>query len=270
MMDSCITFKIDQREGKLKGPLVEKIDTLGLGVTVILDNLDCGDFVIEYAGDVIVAFERKTWNDLLASIKDGRYRIQKDKMLGCIGKDKMMYILEGGTDWTGKGTGLFLEVDRKSVISSVINTQLRDGIRVVNTKGLDDTCEFLIQVLMRVAKEPSMYAKVNGVEGGGKDNALMATKEDYIAKHKVSSAEDLFFFQMTQVPGISAKTAATFVKEFGTMKGLYERMMATEEEQRLGVLRSLTIEEKGKKRRINSKVAESVMKYMFADIGSKR
>jgi ERCC4-type nuclease len=260
-----ITFKIDQREGKLKGPLVERIDALGLGVTVVLDNLECGDFVIEYDGVVVVTFERKTWKDLLSSIKDGRYRIQKDKMLGCVGKDKMMYILEGGSDWTGKGTGLFLEVDRKSVISSVINTQLRDGIRVVGTKGLDDTCEFLIQVLIRVVKEPSRYVKVTGVEGG---DIVVATKEDYIAKHKVSSAEDLFFFQMTQVPGISAKTAATFVKEFGTMKGFYTRMLVVEEEQRLGALRSLTIEENGKKRRINSKVAESVMKYMFADLGS--
>jgi 5'-3' exonuclease len=107
--------------------------------------------------------------------------------------------------------------------------------------------------------------KVTGVEGG---DIVVATKEDYIAKHKVSSAEDLFFFQMTQVPGISAKTAATFVKEFGTMKGFYTRMLVVEEEQRLGALRSLTIEENGKKRRINSKVAESVMKYMFADLGS--
>jgi ERCC4-type nuclease len=172
-----------------------------------------------------------------------------------------MYILEGSTEWTGKGTGLFLEVDRKSVISSVINTQLRDGIRIVSTHGLDDTCEFLIQVLMRVAKEPSKY--VNIVDGIS--NTLVATKEDYIAKHKVSSAKDLFFFQMTQVPGISAKTAATFVKEFGTMKGFYERMSVVEEEQRLGVLMSLTIEENGKKRRINRKVAESIVNYMFSD-----
>lgn len=258
-MDSSITFKIDQREGKLKNLLAERIEALGLGVTVVLDNLDCGDFVIEYGENVIVAFERKTWKDLLASIKDGRYRIQKDKMLGCIGKDKMMYILEGSTDWTGKGTGLFLDVDRKSVITSVINTQLRDGIRMVTTKGLDDTCEFLIQVLTRVAKEPNIYINVINI------NESCANKEDYITKHKVSCAEDLFFFQMTQVPGISAKTAATFVKEFGTMRQFYEQMLAVEDKQRLSLLKSLTIEENGKKRRINSKVAENVMKYMFTD-----
>ena len=252
-----LTFKIDQREGKLKGPLLERVDQLALGINVVFDNLDCGDFIIEHDGDVVVAFERKTWKDLLASIKDGRYRVQKDKMLGCIGRDKMMYIIEGATDWTGNGTGLYLDVDRKSVISSVINTQIRDGIRVVSTKGLDDTCEFLIQVLARIAKEPSKYVK-NQDSG---ENA--ATKDDYIAKHKVNSADDLFFYQMTQVPGISAKTAAAFVKEFGTMKGFYDRLLGIGEGERLGVLKGVTIEDNGKKRRINGKVVEIIMKYMF-------
>jgi ERCC4-type nuclease len=255
-----IVFKIDQREGKLKGPLVDRIKMSGYldDVDIILDNLDCGDFVIEYGGDVVIAFERKTWKDLLASIKDGRYRVQKEKMLGCIGKDKIMYIMEGATDWTGNGTGLYLDVDKKSVISSVINTQLRDGIRVVTTKGLEDTCEYLLQVLRRVVKEPGKYI----VNGGGRLSEV-ATKEDYIVKHKVNSAQDLFLYQMTQVPGISAKTAMAFVKEFGTMKGFYECMMAVEEDERLGLLKDVMIEEAGKKRRISSKVAESVVRYML-------
>jgi ERCC4-type nuclease len=258
-----LVFKIDQREGKLKGVLVERIEALKLGVSVVLDNLNCGDFVIEYGGEVVIAFERKTWKDLLASIKDSRYRIQKDKMIGCIGKDKVMYILEGATDWSGNGSGLYLDVDKKSVISSVINTQLRDGIRVANTKGLDDTCEFLIQVLMRIVKDPTKYVKVaNVLEGGHTDN-IVSTKEDYIVKHKINSAEDLFFFQMTQVPGISAKTAAAFVKEFGTMKAFYERLVGINNEEKLSLLKEVIIEENGKKRRINSKVAESVVKYML-------
>jgi ERCC4-type nuclease len=258
-----LVFKIDQREGKLKGILVDRIETLGLGVSLVLDNLVCGDFVIEYGGEVVVAFERKTWKDLLASIKDSRYRSQKDKMLGCIGKDKIMYILEGATDWTGNGSGLYLDVDKKSVISSVINTQLRDGIRLVSTKGIDDTCEYLIQVLMRIVKEPSKYMKVVGVVEGGANDSGVATKEDYIVKHKINSAEDLFFFQMTQVPGISAKTATAFVKEFGTMKSFYERLVGINENEKLSLLKEVIIEENGKKRRINSKVAESVVKYML-------
>jgi ERCC4-type nuclease len=259
-----LVFKIDQREGKLKGILVERIETLGLGVSVVLDNLDCGDFVIEYGGEVVVAFERKTWKDFLASIRDGRYRIQKDKMLGCIGKDKIMYILEGATDWTGNGSGLYLDVDKKSVISSVINTQLRDGIRLVSTKGIDDTCEYLIQVLMRMVKEPSKYMKVaDGVEGGTTTDGAVATKEDYISKHKVNSAQDLFFYQMTQVPGISAKTAAAFVKEFGTMKNFYQRIVSINDDDKLLMLKGVMIEENGKKRRINSKVADNVLKYML-------
>lgn len=259
-----LVFKIDQREGKLKGILVDRIETLGLGVSLVLDNLDCGDFVIEYGGEVIVAFERKTWKDFLASIKDGRYRIQKDKMLGCIGKDKIMYILEGATDWSGNGSGLYLDVDKKSVISSVINTQLRDGIRLVSTKGIDDTCEYLIQVLMRIVKEPSKYMKVTGgVEGGATTDGVVATKEDYISKHKVNSAQDLFFYQMTQVPGISAKTAAAFVKEFGTMKNFYERIVGINEDEKRLLLKAVMIEDNGKKRRINSKVADTVINYMF-------
>ncbi len=256
-----VVFKIDQREGKLKTALTERIESLPyLGnVKVVLDNLECGDFIIEYNDKIIVAFERKSWKDLLASIKDGRYRLQKDKMLSCIGREKIKYILEGASDWTGKGSGVYLDTDKKSVISSVINTQIRDGIHVMNTNGLDDTCEYLIQVLTRVSKEPTKYVK-EIIEG---QPVNVATKEDYITKHKINSAQDLFLYQMTQVPGISAKTAMAFVKEFDTMKGFYKEMNSVPEEDMLTRLKNIVIEDNGKKRRINSKVAENIAKYMF-------
>jgi ERCC4-type nuclease len=259
-MNSKIVFKIDQREGKLKGMLAEAIQQDCIqGVQVILENLECADFIIEYDKEVVVAFERKTWKDLLASIKDGRYRIQKDKMLECIGRDKILYILEGANDWQGNGTGIYNTIDKKSVISSVINTQIRDGIRVVNTKSLDDTCVFLLHVIQRIAKDPHKYMKNNDVD----NQPTHATKEDYICKHKVNSPNDMFFYQMTQVPGISSKTAMAFVNEFGTMKGMYETMSHLNQEEKLVRLTSITTDDNGKKRRINSKVGENVLKYMF-------
>jgi ERCC4-type nuclease len=152
--------------------------------------------------------------------------------------------------------GLYSDVDKKSVLTSVINTQLRDGIRVGYTKSIEDTCEFLLQVIQRIAKDPSIYLNVDALEGG-------ATKEDYISKPKVGTAQDLFFFQMTQVPGISAKTAMAFVKEFENMKSFYQQMSQMEDSEKLARLKSIVLEDNGKKRRINSKVAECVLQYMF-------
>lgn len=61
------------------------------------ERLEVGDYAIVYADAVVAIFERKTWRDLAASIKNNRNESQKEKMLalreatGCT----VFYIIEG-------------------------------------------------------------------------------------------------------------------------------------------------------------------------------
>ena len=77
-MDYIIKF--DNREKDL----IKLLETKGYDV--VLENLDLGDiqFVDLISKEIIIIIERKTYADLSASIKDGRYKEQKERMIHSI------------------------------------------------------------------------------------------------------------------------------------------------------------------------------------------
>lgn len=257
-----ITFKIDAREHKLKDVLMQSIDCEECLTFLVVEcnNLFCGDFIIEIDNKPILVIERKTLSDLVASIKDGRYRVQKANLTEHY-KDKgipVMYIIEGTFDYNPKVPMMIGGMDKYSVLSSIINTQVRDGIHVVNTNNLEDTFDFLIALLVRVCKDPTKYSMKDDKNGNN-----VFKKEDLISKPKIENKQDMFFYQLTQVPGISAKTAQAFVDRYDNMMTFYTSFKELDDEEKLKVLKDITIDDNTKKRRINSKVADNIVKYMF-------
>ena len=257
-----ITIKIDSRENKLKDRLKESAEqlcnTLNVIniVTVECDNLYCGDFIIEFQHKPIIVIERKTLSDLVASIRDGRYRVQKAKLVDTFGRDIVTYVIEGNFDYSP--SPLFIEsMDKYSIVSSLINTHVRDGLHVVHTQNLNDTHDYIIALLTRLIKDPKKYVK------SGEGSTIVCQKEDMIVKNKVNSKEDLFFYQLTQVPGISAKTAQAFVDTFGNIKKFYDEMSNVNNEEKLKLLKNIFITDNNKKRRISSKVADNILNYML-------
>ena len=68
-------FIIDNRES-IKKYFIEKNVKY-----VTFSNLDLGDYLFKYNGEVVAIIERKTIDDMANSIKDGRYREQKSRLL---------------------------------------------------------------------------------------------------------------------------------------------------------------------------------------------
>ena len=90
-MSAKIELLIDHRERELKTFFANYSN-------VKFSNLDIGDIVFRYQGDIVVLIERKTIGDLISSIKDGRYREQKMRLLKYREDNphiKILYILEG-------------------------------------------------------------------------------------------------------------------------------------------------------------------------------
>ena len=81
--------------------------------------------------------ERKRLDDLIGSIKDGRFHEQKFRLARC-GVPNVAYVVEHMT--------LADEVEqrwRKAVASAIAGTQAVDGFFVKRTKGLDASCRYL-------------------------------------------------------------------------------------------------------------------------------
>ena len=95
---------VDCREKKLIS-LLE-----GKNVPHTVEALPLGDICIKDKDGCLVAlFERKTIQDLLSSISDGRYDEQSFRLQDCgIDKHRVYYIIEGNIEnFVGKGSGLY-------------------------------------------------------------------------------------------------------------------------------------------------------------------
>ena len=125
---------IDNREGKI----INLIKHLTTDYTV--EQLSIGDFLIKMGDSTTntIVVERKSVNDLYQSINDGRYKEQKARLLANYPLSQVIYLIEGDL------SDLYSSAHRKAVSGSIFNMQFRDKIRVVRTKDLNDTCDFIL------------------------------------------------------------------------------------------------------------------------------
>jgi len=79
----------DSRENKIK-QLYDNNFTPIKDISISFKNLDLGDFVFYKDGEIILVVERKTTCDLYSSIRDGRYKEQKIRLLNNYNKSKLL------------------------------------------------------------------------------------------------------------------------------------------------------------------------------------
>ena len=107
------------------------------------ENLELGDIVFKYDNKIALLIERKTLDDLSASIRDGRYKEQKVRLLNTnINKINIMYLIEGNFNNKSKINGMSSD----SLLGSIANTMFRDNIRVYMTNNLTETCNLLLKI----------------------------------------------------------------------------------------------------------------------------
>ena len=136
-----IVLKIDNREKDLVQILKTK------NIPFINENLDIGDFLIsDNENNILIIIERKKYADLSASIKDGRYKEQKERLIHSIPyKVRKIYLLEGNNMKD-------FQFPLKTFESVIINTMIRDGIFVFMSKNTDETVNFIENVMNNIQK----------------------------------------------------------------------------------------------------------------------
>ena len=92
--DATARFIVDDRERDLLRAFSD------LGVETTTRRLPLGDVLLPRSGAVV---ERKTLEDLAASIKDGRWREQRTRLLES--GAPVFYIVEGVVDLSGRQAG---------------------------------------------------------------------------------------------------------------------------------------------------------------------
>lgn len=241
---TSVNLKVDHREQQLKDILGEEADYA---------NLECGDIIVNVDEVPLMTIERKTVADLAASIKDGRYKNQKCKLFEQCQPNRIYYIIEGHLDFFEMDVNLF-GLNKKTLVSSIINTIVRDNIKIVFTKNIQETASFLRGVLSRIKADPAKYLTPASDNGD----------EKVIVKSKPKDKLECYEQQLCQIPDISSKTARAIIKMFPSWKTFYEKLNNIEEEERIKILKGITIQDnKGKERKISERVVKNIIEYLF-------
>ena len=236
-----IGLKIDNRECRL-------IELLNLDfLQISYENLQYADIVFEVDGVPILYIERKTLDDLSASVKDGRFFNQKSAMLQNIDRNMIYYLIEGQIDYTET------DIQNKIIVSCVLNTMIRDDIKVLYSKDMLQTTNIIIRIAERLYKHPEKYVNVSRTH-----------YEKIITKFRASELSKDKFFEnvITQIPGVSTKSAKAIAAKFGSLRGLHDALNGKTEHEKLGILSNIVTEDShGKRRKISSKIVKNIVEY---------
>lgn len=136
-----MVIRIDCREIKLIEELrrLISVEVIFKEIEIVTENLLLGDIKIE-VHDHVVLFERKTIDDLLASIKDGRYDEQSYRLQSL--KEKVYYIVEGK-----------VKRCQQIVYSSVLSLDYFKGFSVLKTDDLKETANMILYFFLKLRRE---------------------------------------------------------------------------------------------------------------------
>lgn len=184
---NCI---LDSRETKLKVGWEEYC-----GIPVESKSLDIGDVCfMDSSGNHLLIVERKTVSDLKASLRDGRWEEQKERIKSNRGTAIVVYVIEG----------------RPSVepwyVSCILGSQIRDGICVINTADVEGTL-FVIK---------KMWEKMgNGDWVNSSESKQFGTRR--IKKSDNNTPTEIWKSQLACIPRLSLDMAKKIVEVYPTL-----------------------------------------------------
>ena len=240
-------IKIDNRERKL----IESIEQQSL-FPIIKENLDLGDiqFVHSEKQELLIVIERKTLTDLSTSIKDGRYKEQKNRLLHSIpGSVRKIYIFEG-TNFQE------FHLDKKIYHSVVVNSILRDNIHIYKTENVEDTLAFLQKIMKNLPE----YVEEIQNPNYNQEIDLCGIQQ---IKKKNSNHETCFHNMLCGIPGVSIKISSLFVDEFKTIQQFMNYLLQELENDPEKIISFIENKKYGKNnRKIGKKIATKIWSFL--------
>jgi ERCC4-type nuclease len=205
------------------------------------ERLPLGDIILhdpagQGQGRDIVLFERKTLNDLAASIQDGRYKEQSFRLLQSSATatgfhpHNIVYIIEGDIGQYEAKRNKNNRITKTALQSAMVSLLYYKGFSVVRTMNLGETAEFILHFADKVAKESAdgatpAYTRANAnahtqpqhhTECDTQDTAAQAYSEVAAKKEKRDyiTRENIGEIMLAQVPGVSPKVATAILAKY--------------------------------------------------------
>jgi ERCC4-type nuclease len=192
-----LILEIDYRERDI----IERLNLKDQSIqpfNFVICNLPIGDFILRQKDIIVYIIERKSITDLVASIKDSRFREQKDRLLDSMGgeSDKIVYLLEGN-----KRSGLTerSKLSKNTLDSAIMNLIFKHKYKVLPSLDLDDTVE---QLLL-------LYKKINTNDM----TVILNKSSNLLLKKSEGKSSNVLVNQLCSIPGVSVNVAKKIIEE---------------------------------------------------------
>ena len=260
-----LTLKIDTRERQIK-------DFFRGLPYVKIQNLPLGDIIFQWDNEDILIIERKTIDDLAHSIKDGRFREQKMRLISNYPTSKIMYLIEGNLDLS-----MEIEIQNalpiKTIYSSIYNMILRDNLHVYKTTGISETLRFIKNMVWKLETQ-----KLNFMKTYTKQDYHEANMKMNLGKKKDMDKHTCFMYQLCQVKGVSQSIAKAITDKYPSWKELYDTLQGncTNDIQKFSLIANIDVPLKSPKkistkngkppkttRKVGKTIGCRIFNYMF-------
>lgn len=162
-----------------------------------------------------VVLERKSLQDLEASVIDGRYEEQRGRLLAYANEHKVAigYVIEGITDgFQGRRfTG-------DSVLKFISRIQFHHRIPVFQTKSLEATLALSRLIELEWAKDKTGFSWQSGA-----GNSSTPVAASYTKSNSRDSPESFLLGVLTQCRGVSEGLARIILEKVVNLEGLMEK-----------------------------------------------
>jgi len=241
-------IRVDNREQELLKHIRELIVNIPLfkDLEVQVENLPLGDIIISNNVEDKLYIERKSINDLAASIKDGRYEEQSFRLNGLNHPNhNIVYLIEGDVNRVNRFKDNKME--KLTLYSSIFSLNYYKGFSVIRSFSIDESAIFICNTANKLRKgesenkQPYYQNNLNlnlntNVKVSDnleeKDNNLLDDK-DYVSvikkiKKDNITPDNIGEIMLCQIPGISSITALAIMNKFKTLPNLISQIQENE------------------------------------------
>ncbi|KAJ7150937.1 hypothetical protein C8R43DRAFT_1191528 [Mycena crocata] len=268
---------------RAKGLSVDYTRTLKLGdaMWIVKNGED------EYVLDVVL--ERKRVDDLDGSILNGRFHEQKFRMRQS-GISLVVYLVE---DFKNSAKYRTNEEPRKRINTALSSTQVVDGFMVKETKGLEDSIDYLVNLTQEICRQytnkdlhviPSkmiyrrsyldLQKQIQRDHPGKRFVTSFADYQRLNSKSRSITLGDTWAQMLLSVRGLSAEKAAAVTQRWETPRALWEAFQAAQVEEYEARLREEAEDDgmaagpaKGKGKKKKSNVPEARLMLQGVGLG---
>lgn len=248
-----------------------------------IEQLHIGDIVFEDdSGKPILIFERKTLNDLAASIKDGRYNEQSFRLdKESLHNHNVIYIIEGDIErYNEKRT----HISKKTLISSMFSLLYYKGFSVYRTNTIFETADTIVffadkykrTTINEKNRKPYYELTINSdatdlkvlppneEKSHTKNDAEESEKycgviKSHKEKNEYITPDNINIIMLSCVPGINSKTAIQLMCEYKTIQNLLYQL-----EKDQNCLNTFMLKmDNGNTRKINKNCVDNIKKFLL-------